>query len=179
MPAVNQSIFSSDFRDEPYWWEAFRPQAITAPSLPAREPADLRAQVVGRPADGDPAWLRFLGCNPRHHSLALAPIPAPSGAVHIMLEVDQLDDVGRALERVRRHGARLSATLGQIYYFRGPRVDLPGFATPSDIASAQLAISVRADGFNTRRLLLEEGGFLYDADSYADDLPYWTEGPTG
>lgn len=26
---------------------------------------------------------------------------------------------------------------------------------------------------NTRRLVIEEGGFLYDADSYADDLPYW------
>ncbi len=26
---------------------------------------------------------------------------------------------------------------------------------------------------NTRRLVIEEGGFLYDSDSYADDLPYW------
>jgi putative urate catabolism protein len=26
---------------------------------------------------------------------------------------------------------------------------------------------------NTRRLVVEDGGFLYDADSYADDLPYW------
>ncbi|MEZ4472671.1 MAG: allantoinase PuuE [bacterium] len=26
---------------------------------------------------------------------------------------------------------------------------------------------------NTRRLVVEEGGFLYDADSYADDLPYY------
>lgn len=26
---------------------------------------------------------------------------------------------------------------------------------------------------NTRRLVIEAGGFLYDADSYADDLPYW------
>lgn len=26
---------------------------------------------------------------------------------------------------------------------------------------------------NTRQLVMEEGGFLYDADSYADDLPYW------
>lgn len=26
---------------------------------------------------------------------------------------------------------------------------------------------------NTRRLVMEEGGFAYDADSYADDLPYW------
>lgn len=29
---------------------------------------------------------------------------------------------------------------------------------------------------NTRRLVMEEGGFLYDADSYADDLPYWVAG---
>lgn len=28
-------------------------------------------------------------------------------------------------------------------------------------------------GQNTRRLLLEFGEWLYDADSYADDLPYW------
>ena len=26
---------------------------------------------------------------------------------------------------------------------------------------------------NTRRLVAAEGGFLYDSDSYADDLPYW------
>lgn len=27
----------------------------------------------------------------------------------------------------------------------------------------------------TRRLVVEEGGFLYDADSYCDDLPYWVK----
>lgn len=27
---------------------------------------------------------------------------------------------------------------------------------------------------NTRRLVAEEGGFLYDADDYSDDLPFWT-----
>jgi OHCU decarboxylase len=32
---------------------------------------------------------------------------------------------------------------------------------------------------NTIRLGMEEGGFLYCADSYADDLPYWLEGPRG
>ena len=26
---------------------------------------------------------------------------------------------------------------------------------------------------------MEEGGFLYSADSYADDLPYWVAGPKG
>lgn len=30
-----------------------------------------------------------------------------------------------------------------------------------------------APSVSTRRLLVEEGGFLYDSDSYADELPYW------
>jgi putative urate catabolism protein len=28
---------------------------------------------------------------------------------------------------------------------------------------------------NTRRLVAQEGGFLYDADDYNDDLPFWTK----
>lgn len=28
---------------------------------------------------------------------------------------------------------------------------------------------------NTRRLLVEHGGFIYDSDAYNDDLPYWTD----
>ena len=28
---------------------------------------------------------------------------------------------------------------------------------------------------NTRRLVMEEGGFLYDSDSYADELPYYVQ----
>jgi putative urate catabolism protein len=28
---------------------------------------------------------------------------------------------------------------------------------------------------NTRRLVVEEGGFVYDADSYNDELPYWDD----
>jgi len=31
------------------------------------------------------------------------------------------------------------------------------------------------DSPQTRRLVVEHGGLLYDSDSYADDLPYWTE----
>ena len=30
------------------------------------------------------------------------------------------------------------------------------------------------DSPSTRQLVVEHGGFLYDSDSYADDLPYWT-----
>ncbi|MBI2961820.1 MAG: allantoinase PuuE [Betaproteobacteria bacterium] len=50
------------------------------------------------------------------------------------------------------------------------------------IASLQKTIGRRPLGWycrygpsvNTRRLLVEEGGFLYDSDAYNDDLPYWT-----
>jgi len=32
---------------------------------------------------------------------------------------------------------------------------------------------------HTLRLVMEEGGFLYSSDAYADDLPYWVDGPNG
>jgi allantoinase len=41
--------------------------------------------------------------------------------------------------------------------------------------SAPLGWYTGRDSPNTRRLVVEHGGLLYDADSYADDLPYWTE----
>jgi allantoinase len=40
--------------------------------------------------------------------------------------------------------------------------------------SAPLGWYTGRDSPNTRRLVVEHGGFLYDSDSYADDLPYWT-----
>jgi putative urate catabolism protein len=32
---------------------------------------------------------------------------------------------------------------------------------------------------NTTNLVMEEGGFLYSSDAYADDLPYWVKRPQG
>ncbi|MGE0237583.1 MAG: allantoinase PuuE [Parvibaculaceae bacterium] len=32
---------------------------------------------------------------------------------------------------------------------------------------------------NTTKLVMEEGGFLYSSDAYADDLPYWVKRPQG
>jgi allantoinase len=51
------------------------------------------------------------------------------------------------------------------------------------VASIEQTIGERPYGWycryapseNTRRLVVEEGGFLYDADGYNDDLPYWTK----
>ena len=91
-----------------------------------RDSMSMPGEFVGK-EPGSKVWLRFLGVNPRHHSLAFLPMPNPSKCVHIMLEVDKLDDVGRALERVKRHHAPLSATLGRhmndemvSFYVRSP-----------------------------------------------------------
>ena len=78
-----------------------------------RDSMRLPPQMVGRPADGPPAWLRFFGCNPRHHSLAFLPMPTPSGIVHLMVEVENTDDVGLCLDRAKRRKVPMSATLGR------------------------------------------------------------------
>ena len=49
------------------------------------------------------------------------------------------------------------------------------------VAAIEKAIGQRPVGFfhwsgpNTRRLLVEEGGFLYDSEAYNDELPYWVK----
>jgi allantoinase len=43
------------------------------------------------------------------------------------------------------------------------------------IGSAPLGWYTGRDSPNTRRLVVEHGGLIYDSDSYADDLPYWTQ----
>jgi len=61
-----------------------------------------------------PVRIHFLHCrNARHHSLALAEYPVPSGCVHVMVEVDSMTEVGRAHDRLQANGGQLSATLGQ------------------------------------------------------------------
>jgi 3,4-dihydroxy-9,10-secoandrosta-1,3,5(10)-triene-9,17-dione 4,5-dioxygenase len=65
---------------------------------------------------GDPDgryFVRFLSTNPRHHTLALGPWWQPNGIIHFMLEVTELDDVGRALDRLHKHKFHLSSTLGR------------------------------------------------------------------
>ena len=78
-----------------------------------RDSMRLPPQLVGRPADGAPAWIRFFGCNLRHHSLAFLPIPTPSGIVHLMVEVENTDDVGLCLDRAKRRNVPMAATLGR------------------------------------------------------------------
>ncbi|GLR66073.1 2,3-dihydroxybiphenyl 1,2-dioxygenase [Acidocella aquatica] len=82
----------------------------------------------GGPDDKGVGFAFMHAQNARHHSLALGELPeSPNGAVHIMLEVNSIDDVGRAYDRARKHGAHISATLGKhvndkmiSFYVRSP-----------------------------------------------------------
>jgi 3,4-dihydroxy-9,10-secoandrosta-1,3,5(10)-triene-9,17-dione 4,5-dioxygenase len=69
-----------------------------------RDSMRMDPRAFGMPEDMPPLWMRFLGCNRRHHSLALAPMPLPTKIVHLMIEVDSLDSVGRAWDRCLRNG---------------------------------------------------------------------------
>lgn len=81
------------------------------------------------PAEFGPVRVRFLGINERHHSLAICPAAhqRDPGLVHVMVEVDSLDAVGQALDRVNADGFQLSSTLGRhtndkmvSFYVRAP-----------------------------------------------------------
>ena len=66
---------------------------------------------------------------------------------------------------------------------------------PEDVERQQIAEAIRLHtvitgerpmgwytgrcSMNTTKLVMEEGGFLYSSDDYADDLPYWLSKPDG
>ncbi len=61
-----------------------------------------------------PIRIYFLHCGAgRQHSLAYAEIAASTGCIHLMVEVDSVDEVGRALDRIDQKGVRLVTTLGR------------------------------------------------------------------
>jgi 3,4-dihydroxy-9,10-secoandrosta-1,3,5(10)-triene-9,17-dione 4,5-dioxygenase len=51
--------------------------------------------------------------NPRHHSLALYQADMPSGCVHLMVEVKNVDEVGYCLDRVLQRDIPVTSTLGR------------------------------------------------------------------
>lgn len=57
--------------------------------------------------------VRFLHCNPRHHTLAFTAVPGMVGLHHLMLEVEQPNDVGRAYDIVNEKSLPLAMTLGR------------------------------------------------------------------
>lgn len=64
-----------------------------------------------RTPDGGTTW--FLGCNPRHHTFGVTPIPGPGRLVHFMVEAATLDDVGLALDRAAKYDIPMMHSLGK------------------------------------------------------------------
>ncbi|MFE9644418.1 VOC family protein [Streptomyces sp. NPDC006365] len=69
----------------------------------------------------------FMGCNPRHHSIAFVESRKREGTHHILCEVSDMDEVGRAHDRAHAHKVPLMATLGRhsndlmfSFYMRSP-----------------------------------------------------------
>jgi len=60
------------------------------------------------------ARVHFMHANnPRQHSIALYSDAHPAGIVHMMVEVESMDEVGRAMDRAKAAGAHTLATLGR------------------------------------------------------------------
>jgi 2,3-dihydroxybiphenyl 1,2-dioxygenase len=57
--------------------------------------------------------MDFLRCNSRHHSLAFMELPIKAGFQHLMLQLDELDDLGRCLDRAEKMGVPIVCTLGR------------------------------------------------------------------
>ncbi|MBF6347485.1 MULTISPECIES: VOC family protein [Nocardia] len=67
------------------------------------------------PPEVGPLRIRFMGVNQRHHSLAIMPSMEgrDPGLIHVMVEVDDIDAVGRAYDQVMARDFPVSSTLGR------------------------------------------------------------------
>lgn len=67
------------------------------------------------PDPADPGQgLKFMHVNnPRHHSLALYQDANPTGCVHLMVEVNEVDEVGYCQDRVEAAGIPIVSSLGR------------------------------------------------------------------
>lgn len=84
----------------------------------AERSAEFYRTILGfRPSDTiafGPTNAIFLHCNPRHHTMALATIPgAEPGIGHLMIEVDRLDSVGRALDLAMETPGQVVRAMGE------------------------------------------------------------------
>jgi extradiol dioxygenase len=81
---------------------------VLQPSDPDATLQFYRDALAFRLTDRLHAHLYFLGCNQRHHSVGVANIGGPARVLHLMLEVGDIDDVGRALDLCIDGGIRAS-----------------------------------------------------------------------
>lgn len=91
---------------------------------------DVLGLVVSDDIQSGPMHVRFYHCPghaARHHTLAVTAVPGRVGLHHVMLEVTEIDDVGRALDLVKERGIAVQMDLGRhpndlmtSFYLRSP-----------------------------------------------------------
>jgi putative urate catabolism protein len=96
--------------------------------------------------------------------------------------------VGMALERNAEVAAELARSDWEVACHGQRWIDYQGVPEAlerehlrANVAAIERLVGRRPVGWytgrpsiNTRRLVVEHGGFIYDSDAYNDDLPYWT-----
>jgi peptidoglycan/xylan/chitin deacetylase (PgdA/CDA1 family) len=140
---------------------------------------EIEQRVVGRP---NPAidshfeygaragWWRVMDLFERHHVKATV---SASGRAVERLPMLARDAVRRGHE-VSAHGWRWESHDGLDEAEERGRIARTVAAIEGATGVRPVGWHSRSPGsYNTRRLLVEEGGFLYDSDAYNDDLPYF------
>ena len=97
-------------------------------------------------------------------AMALERNPEVDGGVRRARPRDRLPRLALDPLPERRRGDRARA-----------HADRPSTILRALTGDAPLGWYTGRDSPNTRRLVVEHGGFLYDSDYYGDDLPFWTE----
>ena len=69
--------------------------------------------VIRPTSDGGEAQLVFMHCNSRHHSMAFGKLPIQKKLTHIMVQVENLDDVGLTYDLVQERQIPLVMTIGK------------------------------------------------------------------
>jgi peptidoglycan/xylan/chitin deacetylase (PgdA/CDA1 family) len=140
---------------------------------------EIEQRVVGRP---DPCvdshfeygsragWWRIMEVLDRHQAKVTV---SSSGRAVERLPALARDAVRRGHE-VSAHGWRWESHSGLDEAEERARIARTVAAIATVTGARPLGWHTRSPGSaNTRRLIVEEGGFLYDSDAYNDDLPYF------
>src|SRR5260370_15024530 len=140
---------------------------------------EIEQRLAGRP---DPAidshfeygsragWWRIMEVLGQHGAPATV---SSSGRAVERLPLMAQDAVRRGHE-VSAHGWRWEGHAGLDEAEERDRIARTAAAIMAVTGIRPIGWHTRSPGsVNTRRLLVEEGGFLYDSDAYNDDLPYF------
>ncbi len=105
---------------------------------------------------------------------ANVPVTAFGAAVALERNPAVAAKFARRGDEVAGHGYRWSNHFEMTREEEREAIRLAIVSIEKSTGSRPLGWYCREMSVNTRELVAEEGGFVYDSDCYSDDLPYWT-----